>query len=70
MTAQGPPLPAGVTWCRDCGGAYRGRRVGAGRHDLVAVCECRAPVLGCWRELLAVHDRAMQAPRRPSGGGP
>lgn len=52
------------SWCPRCHGFIRERRVGCDGGDAVTVCNCRSPVIDCWRELLAVHDRAMQAPRR------
>lgn len=65
-----PPAPAG-SWCPTCHGFIRRRRVGTDGGDVITVCNCRSPVLACWRELLAVQERAMQAPRRRlSGGGP
>ena len=70
---QSPPTVARPSWCPMCHGFIRERRVGTDGGDAVEVCDCQAPLIGCWRELLAVHDRAMQAPRRvplTDGRGP
>lgn len=50
--------------CPFCHALKRRRRVGCDRVFVTVACECWAPLIACWRELLAVHDRVMQQPRR------
>ena len=50
--------------CPFCKALNRRRGVGTDGQTEITVCNCWAPIIDCWRELLAVHDATMQQPRR------
>lgn len=52
--------------CPVCATKLRRRSVGCDDGYERMSCECWVPLIACWRELLAVHDRVMQQPRRES----
>lgn len=50
--------------CSVCATKLRRRFVGCDDGYERMTCECWAPLIACWLELLAIHDLAMQQPRK------